>query len=146
MTVLMFFFLFPALVTDTIADGRFNRGAYEIMGTFASLLILVSILVSAIGTRSRIKYLKTAPPRRRITLKLVFRDIFETLANRSFLAPFRCCLAGCSCNGFGRLAQLLLLHLFLGVLIDRDRLADDGCLHLCDHRCRSCSLCDEKNW
>jgi Na+/melibiose symporter-like transporter len=95
----MFFFLFPALVTDTIADGRFNRSAYEIMGTFASLLILASILVSAIGTRSRIKYLKAAPPRRRITLKLVFRDIFETLANRSFLALFVAALLGAVATG-----------------------------------------------
>jgi Na+/melibiose symporter-like transporter len=99
MTVLMFFFLFPAMVTDAIADGRFNRGAYEIMGTIASLLIFISILLSAIGTRSRIKYFKKAPPRRRITIKLVFREIFETLSNRSFLALFVAALLGAVATG-----------------------------------------------
>jgi len=99
MTVLMFFFLFPAMVTDAIADGRFNRSAYEIMGTIASLLIFISILLSAIGTRSRIKYFKAAPPRRRITIKLVFREIFETVSNRSFLALFVAALLGAVATG-----------------------------------------------
>ena len=99
MTVLMFFFLFPAMVTDAIADGRFNRSAYEIMGTIASLLIFISILLSAIGTRSRIKYFKTPPPRRRITINLVFREIFETLSNRSFLALFVAALLGAVATG-----------------------------------------------
>jgi len=49
-TVLMFFFLFPVMATETIADGRFNRESYEIMGVVASVLILTAILVSVVGT------------------------------------------------------------------------------------------------
>ena len=63
-TVLMFFFLFPAMATETIADGRFNRESYELMGIIASVLIFVSIMVSALGTHSRIQYLKGSRHRR----------------------------------------------------------------------------------
>jgi Na+/melibiose symporter-like transporter len=98
-TVLMFFFLFPAMATETILDGRFNRGSYELMGIIASALIFVSIMVSALGTHSRIQYLKQPPPPRRITALTVFREIFETLANRSFLALFVAALLGSVATG-----------------------------------------------
>ena len=54
MTVLMFFFLFPAMATEAIPDGRFNRESYALMGIIGSGLMLASILVCAIGTHSRI--------------------------------------------------------------------------------------------
>ena len=98
-TVLMFFFLFPVMATETIADGRFNRASYELMGIIASVLILASILVSVIGTRSRIRYLKQPPPPRRITVATVFREIFETLSNRSFMALFIAALLGALATG-----------------------------------------------
>ena len=99
MTVLMFFFLFPAMATETIADGRFNRESYEIFGIIGSLLIFISILVSAIGTHSRIPYLKPAPPKRPITPVLIFREIFETLSNRSFIALFIAAIFGAVATG-----------------------------------------------
>lgn len=98
-TVLMFFFLFPVMATETIADGRFNRESYEIMGVVASVLILTAILVSVVGTRSRIPYLKQPPPPRRITVAIVFREILETLSNRSFLALFLAALLGALATG-----------------------------------------------
>jgi Na+/melibiose symporter-like transporter len=98
-TVLMFFFMFPAMATETIADGRFNRGSYELMGIIASVLIFVSIIVSALGTHSRIQHLKQPPPPRRMTLMTVFREIFETLANRSFVALFVAALLGAIATG-----------------------------------------------
>jgi Na+/melibiose symporter-like transporter len=98
-TVLMFFFLFPAMATETIADGRFNRSSYELMGVIASVLIFVSIMVSALGTHSRIQHLKEPPPPRRMTLMTVFREIFETLANRSFVALFIAALLGAIATG-----------------------------------------------
>jgi Na+/melibiose symporter-like transporter len=99
MTVLMFFFLFPVMATEAIADGRFNRASYEIMGVIASLFIFTAIIVSVIGTRSRIPYLKQPPPPRRITVATVFREIFETLSNRSFLALFLAALLGALATG-----------------------------------------------
>jgi Na+/melibiose symporter-like transporter len=98
-TVLMFFFMFPVMATETIADGRFNRGSYELMGVIASVLIFTSIMVSALGTHSRIRHLKQPPPARRITTLTVFREIFETMANRSFMALFVAALLGSLATG-----------------------------------------------
>lgn len=98
-TVLMFFFLFPSMATETIADGRFNRDSYELMGIIASTLIFVSILVSALGTHSRIPQLKQPPPPHRITALTMFREIFESLSNRSFMALFIAALLGSMATG-----------------------------------------------
>jgi glycoside/pentoside/hexuronide:cation symporter, GPH family len=88
MSVLMFMFLFPAFATATIRNGQFNRDAYEVYGIIASALIFLGIMVSALGTHSRIAHLKPPPPKRRLTPVAIFREIFETIANRSFFALF----------------------------------------------------------
>ena len=88
MSVFMFVVLFPLFVTKAIPDGRFNREAYATYGMIASGMILLSVLVSALGTHSRIDTLKSPPPQRRLTPLTVFKEIFETLANRSFVALF----------------------------------------------------------
>lgn len=87
MSVLMFVALFPAFATAT-TTGQFNRDAYAVYGVIAAVLMGLSILASAIGTHSRIPYLKAPPPKRRMTPGLVFREVFETLSNRSFVALF----------------------------------------------------------
>jgi len=94
MTVMMFFFIFPALASTAIPDGRFNRDSYEILGIVGSALIFVSILVSGLGTHGRIPYLKPPPAPRRRTVGTIFREIFDTLANRSFIALFTGALLG----------------------------------------------------
>ena len=99
MSVLMFFFLFPLMTTATIEDGRFNPESYEIMGIIASGLIFLSIMVSALGTHSRIPYLKQPPVQRRITLGTIFKEIFETLSNKSFIALFLASLMGAVATG-----------------------------------------------
>lgn len=88
MSVLMFMALFPAFATAAIPNGQFNRDAYETYGIIASALIFVAIMVSALGTHGRIAHLKPPPPKRVLTPAKVFREIFETLANRSFMAIF----------------------------------------------------------
>ena len=88
MTVLMFFFLFPAMATEAIPDGRFNRESYALMGVIGSGLMLASILVCAIGTHRRIPHLMPPPPQRHITIPTIFREIYETLSNRSFISLF----------------------------------------------------------
>ena len=101
MSVMMFMFIFPALATETNPDGRFNPASYVIFGIVASALMLVSILVSAIGTHSRIPDLATPPASRRMTIATIFKEIFETLANRSFLALFVGALLGAVAAGLG---------------------------------------------
>lgn len=99
MTVLMFMFLFPAFVTPTITNGQFNRDAYELYGIISSVLIFTAIIVSSVGTHSRIIHLKQPPPKRTISLGTVFREIFETLANRSFVALFIAAMLGAVATG-----------------------------------------------
>ncbi|MBL8774186.1 MAG: MFS transporter [Phenylobacterium sp.] len=99
MSVLMFMALFPMFVTATIPDGRFNREAYELYGIIASALIFLAIIVSAGGTHARIRHLKPPPPKRSMTLSTVFREIIETLVNRSFVSLFFAALLGAVATG-----------------------------------------------
>lgn len=87
-TVLMFGLVFPAFVTAAIPNGQFNRDAYKLYGIIASVLMFAGIMISTLGTHDRIRFLKAPPPARRKSLRTVFGEIFETLANRSFLALF----------------------------------------------------------
>jgi Na+/melibiose symporter-like transporter len=99
MSVLMFMAVFPAFVTATISNGQFNRDSYELYGIIGSVLIFIAIVVSAAGTHKRIPHLKAPPPARHITLPGIFREIFETLANRSFLALFIAAMLGAVATG-----------------------------------------------
>ena len=99
MTVLSFMFLFPAFVTEAIPNGQFNRDAYELYGIIASVLIFLAIIVSSLGTHSHIARLKLPPPKRTIGLGTIFREIFETLANRSFVALFLAAMLGAVATG-----------------------------------------------
>lgn len=87
MSVALFLFIFPAFATAG-QSGQFNRDAYGVYGVLASAAMLVGILVSALGTHGRIRYLQPPPPRRDLTLGKVFKEIFETLAERSFISLF----------------------------------------------------------
>ena len=99
MSVFMFSVLFPMFATKAIPNGQFNRDAYSTYGMIASGLILVSILVSALGTHGRIATLKSPPPQRRLTPVTIFKEIFETLANRSFVALFISAIFGAIASG-----------------------------------------------
>ncbi|NBC21742.1 MAG: sugar transporter [Alphaproteobacteria bacterium] len=114
MTVLMFFFLFPAFATEAIPDGMFNREAYELYGIIASCAIFVAILVSAVGTHARIVHLKPPPPPRRMSIGRVFGEIFETLAERSFIALFIGALFGAVASGLAAGLSFYFLTYFWG--------------------------------
>ena len=94
MAVIMFVVLFPAFATPTIPNGQFNKDAYSTYGMIASVMIFVAIMVSALGTHKRIVHLKAPPPVRTLSIGLVFKEIFETLANRSFVALFLAAIFG----------------------------------------------------
>ncbi|MGY4397919.1 GPH family glycoside/pentoside/hexuronide:cation symporter [Sphingomonas sp. UYAg733] len=99
MTVLMFAVIFPAAVTATIPNGQFNREAYVQYGVICAVLIFFAIMVSAIGTHSRIAGFSPAPPKRRITVTTIFREMYQTLADRSFVALFAAAMLGAIATG-----------------------------------------------
>lgn len=114
MSVLMFAALFPAFATAAIPDGRFNRDAYELYGVIAASLIFAAIIVSSLGTHARIAHLKPPPPKRRITLATAFREIFETLATRSFLSLFVAAMFGAVATGLAAALSFYFLTYFWG--------------------------------
>jgi GPH family glycoside/pentoside/hexuronide:cation symporter len=112
MSVLMFAALFPAFATAAIPSGQFNREAYELYGQIASGLIFAAIVVSALGTHSRIATLRSPPPKRRLTLAAVFREIVETLGNRSFIGLFIAAMFGAVATGLASALNFFLLTYF----------------------------------
>jgi Na+/melibiose symporter-like transporter len=68
--------------------GVLNPAGYGGYGLVASLAMFASILVSALGTHAYIPYLKHPPVKRGVGLSGAFRELGETLSNRSFLALF----------------------------------------------------------
>lgn len=99
MTVINFAVIFPLFATAVISNGQFNPEAYRTYGLIASLLMFVAIMVSALGTHSRIAHLQPPPPKRALTLGMIFREIFATLSSRSFLALFVAALLGFIASG-----------------------------------------------
>jgi len=109
MTVLMFFFLFPGYATSAISDGRFNPDSYALYGIIASVLLFVSIMVSSLGTHSHISKLKPAPPKRKLPLRVILKEVVETLSDRSFFALFFASLLGAVATG---LSAALLFYFY----------------------------------
>ncbi len=85
--------------TPDIPNGYFNVEGYGKYGLLASVMIFVSILVCAGGTHHRIPYLKAPPPKRDLTIGRIFKEIFETVSERSFLALFLATLFGYVAGG-----------------------------------------------
>jgi GPH family glycoside/pentoside/hexuronide:cation symporter len=114
MSVFMFAVLFPLFASTEIPNGQFNRDAYATYGVIASVLILVSVLVSSVGTHGSIASLKQPPPRRNLTLGTIFREIFETLANRSFIALFLAAMFGAVAAGLSAALSFYFMTYFWG--------------------------------
>ena len=112
MSVLMFGALLVA--NEKYPVGTLNRDGYAAYGIISSVLIFLSIMISALGTHSEIKYLKPPPPQRKIGLVTIFREIFETLGERSFFALFLATLFGAVATGVSGALAFLMLTYFWG--------------------------------
>ena len=94
-TLMGFYALTYLLVPTTeISNGLFNIAGYGKMGLASSIVIFTAIITSAMGTHSFIPKLKTPPPKTRMSITRIYREIFETLWNRSFGALFAAALFG----------------------------------------------------
>jgi GPH family glycoside/pentoside/hexuronide:cation symporter len=79
--------------------GVLNPAGYGHYGLVASLIMFAAILVSALGTHAYIPYLKQPPVKRGVGLGGAFRELAETLSNRSFLALFCASIFGAMAAG-----------------------------------------------
>ena len=114
MSVMMFMLVFPAFVTAAFPNGQFNREAYATYGLVASVLMFSTIIISSLGTHSRIPYLKAPPPKRQITLGIALKEILAPLANRSFAALFVATIFGSIGAGLSAALAFYLLTYFWG--------------------------------
>ena len=85
--------------TESIANGLFNAEGYATMGVVASVAIFASIVISAVGTHHRIPYLAAPSEKRQLSLSRIYAELFETLANRSFMSLFLSALFGAIATG-----------------------------------------------
>jgi glycoside/pentoside/hexuronide:cation symporter, GPH family len=126
MSVAMFAALFPMFATAAIPNGQFNRDAYALYGVIASVLIFAAIAISALGTHSRIPYLKAPPPKRTLTIGKIFGEIFETLANRSFIALFISNTFGAIAGGLSAALAFYFLTFFWGFTAFQNMMITSG--------------------
>jgi Na+/melibiose symporter-like transporter len=68
--------------------GVLNPAGYRSLGLVASCVIVLSILLSSLGTHRNIPHLKQPPPKRPFGFMPALREMRETLSNRSFLVLF----------------------------------------------------------
>lgn len=87
--------------TADIPNGMFNIEGFGQFGLTAAGVIFAAIMISALGTHRHIPNLRKPPPQRKMTLKVVFSELFETLANRSLLSLFAAALFGAIATGVG---------------------------------------------
>jgi Na+/melibiose symporter-like transporter len=73
------------VATKAQPSGILNPHGYFAYSVMAALVMMLSILLSAWGTHSRIKYLRQLPVQRRPTLGQLARQTAESLSNRSLL-------------------------------------------------------------
>lgn len=111
MTVMMFFFLFPAFVTADIPNGQFNRDAYGVYAWVAAGVMFGAVLISSIGTHGQIAKLR-APPQRKLSLGGVFGEIFETLFNKSMGAIFLTAIIAATTLGMGQALSVYMSTYF----------------------------------
>ncbi len=109
MSIMMFGLLLKPNAEYSI--GMLNRDGYALYGIISSLLIFASIMISAVGTHSRIPYLREPPAKRKLSLGTLFKEIFETLSEKSFFAIFVATLFGAVASGlYGALSFQMLRY------------------------------------
>lgn len=74
--------------TEEYPYGQLNPDAWPVYGAFASVIIFIAIMVSAIGTHKHIPNLKQPPAKHPFSFSQTFDELRATLSNRNFLIIF----------------------------------------------------------
>ena len=115
-TIALAVFLAP---TETIPNGILNKQGYGTYGIVASLVILIGILATSIGTHRHIPNFKLPPPKKAMSPKRAISEIYETLANKSFLAVFLAALFGAVAAGLNAGLSFYISGYFWGFSADQ---------------------------
>ena len=106
--------IFILVPTATVQNGMFNVEGHGQVGAIAAISIFLAIMISAVGTHKMIPDLKSPPPARKLSLMLIYREVFETLASRSFLALFLAALFGAVASGVSTTLSFYFSTFFWG--------------------------------
>jgi len=106
--------IFILVPTATISNGMFNVEGHGQVGAIAATVIFLAIMISALGTHKMIPDLKPPPPKRQMSVGLIYREVFETLASRSFLALFLAALFGAVASGVSTTLSFYFSTFFWG--------------------------------
>ncbi|MBX7533495.1 MFS transporter [Qipengyuania sp. 1XM1-15A] len=110
---MMSIIMFGALMTGPM--GMLDRGAYATYGIIGSILILTAILISAIGTHHRIPHLhRPVATGERFGVRRIFREMVETLSEKSFIALFFATVLFAIASGLAAALSFLMLRYFWG--------------------------------
>ena len=105
-------YLFLLRPTETIPTGQLNPEGYHVMGLIGALVIFSAILLSAFGTHKYIPYLNQPPPKRNFGIRRVFKELYETCSNHSFLVIFLSALFISIANGISINMTLYMMTYF----------------------------------
>ncbi len=106
--------IFILVPTATISNGMFNVEGHGQVGAIAATVIFLAIMISALGTHKMIPEFKPPPPARKMSVGLIYREVFETLASRSFLALFLAALFGAVATGVSTTLSFYFSTFFWG--------------------------------
>ncbi len=106
--------IFILIPTSTISNGMFNVQGHGQVGAIAASIIFIAMMVSTMGTHQMIPDLKPPPTPRKLSIGLIYREVFETLASRSFLALFLAALFGAVAAGVSTTLSLYFWTFFWG--------------------------------
>ncbi len=97
MAVIAYFVLLRP--TPEYPVGQLNPLGWRAYGVVSSVVMVVAILVSALGTHRHIPTLKRPPEKRPFSARRTARELRETLSNRSFLVLFVAAIFGAMAAG-----------------------------------------------
>jgi Na+/melibiose symporter-like transporter len=109
MSVLMFGVLLAG------EGGMQNRAGFETYGIVAGALIFVSIMISSLGTHHRIPTLsRPVATGERYSIRRIFREMVETLSEKSFIALFFTMVFASISTGIAASLSFIMLNYFWG--------------------------------
>ena len=105
--------MFGVLLTGPL--GMRDPDAYATYGIIASVLIFATIMMSALGTHSRIPYLhQPVGTGERYNVGRIFREMLQTLSEKSFIALFLATMLFAIASGLSAALAFLMLNYFWG--------------------------------
>lgn len=105
--------MFGVLLTGPL--GMRDPDAFATYGIIASVLIFATIMMSALGTHSRIPYLhQPVGTGERYSVGRIFREMLQTLSEKSFIALFLATMLFAIASGLSAALAFLMLNYFWG--------------------------------